>query len=593
MTDRDSKTLTKNPHHYLGAETKGEPCSPEEMEAIRSCMAMFEKATKSYSLYPKDHAILENLLRRFENSLANFFLISPILKLNIEKESILFKGIEIYRSKEKEDYLVTPFFRDGIIWIEFNDGVQNTELSSLLQSLNECRILNSESEDDLVTALWKQNLPNIHYEATEVYWKTEPKLDFSQYNVAGAPNHKIQDPVSSGGQGRQAGAEDIGGQAEIGFASPEDMQDLTQITSEEKEKIQKMILEDEKRNHTEDSLDVFLILLEDENESKTFSNILTILTQEFETILKKGEFQLAFKLLNYLKKLSGAQPELKPWQGSLIDKFFEAVSDPKLLLGLNVQVPKLKPEDTAQLKTLRQVLTMLRPKVVFTLGPLLSKVSSSEVRRILMECIVAFSKQDIGPLTELLKHPDEMITQQLVIVLGCLNNEQSHKKLLSMVRHPASRVRRESLEQLLKNNGKVKQSFFFLIEDPNDIIRIEILNRLGAERHRESERLLLKYLSEKAYNLSSRNHIISCYKALGRCGSLMSVAYLKAALHERPWVDVFTLDQSLHRLGAAMALAELGMPETDEILQQAAKSYFPQIKRAARSVFLKKERHER
>ena len=204
MTDRVSKTLTKKPHHYLGAEAKGEPCPSEEIEAVRSCMAMFAKATKSYSLYPKDHAILENLLKRFENSLANFFQISPILKLDIEKERILFKGIEIYRSNEKEDYLVTPFFRDGIIWIEFNEGVQNTELSSLLQSLNECRILNSESEDDLVTAFWKQNLPNINYEATEVYWKTEPKLNFSHYNVAGAPNEKIQDSVSSG-RSRSAG----------------------------------------------------------------------------------------------------------------------------------------------------------------------------------------------------------------------------------------------------------------------------------------------------------------------------------------------------------------------------------------------------
>ena len=87
MNDRSSQTLAKKPHHYLGAEATGEPCSPEEIEAVRSCMAMFESATKNYSLYPKDHAILENLLRRFKNSLANFFQISPILKLDIEKRA--------------------------------------------------------------------------------------------------------------------------------------------------------------------------------------------------------------------------------------------------------------------------------------------------------------------------------------------------------------------------------------------------------------------------------------------------------------------------------------------------------------------------
>jgi HEAT repeat protein len=588
MTDRSSQTTAKKPHHYLGAEATGEPCSPEEIEAVRSCMAMFVSATKNYSLYPKDHAILENLLRRFKNSLANFFQISPILKLDIEKERILFKGIEIYHSNEREDYLVTPFFRDGIIWIEFNEGVQKTELSSLLQSLNECRILKSESEGDLVTALWKQNLPNINYEAIEVYWETEPELNFSHYNMAGAPNEETQDPVNSGSQGHQAESEEVGDQAEISFASAEDMQDLTQITSKEKEKIQKMIIEDEKRNHTEDSLDVLLILLEDENESKAFSNILEILTQEFETILNQGEFQLALKLFNHLKKLSGSQPAPKPWQGSLINKFFETISDPERLLGLNVQVSKLKSEDTAQLKTLRQVLTMMRPKAVLALGPLLSKVSSSEVSRILMETIVILSKQDMNPLSELLELPDEMLSQQFVIILGHLNNEQSHKKLLSMARHPSLHVRREALNQLLKSNRKVQQAFFYLIEDPSDSIRLRILNRLAAERHRESEGLLLKYLSKREYSVSHRDHIIGCYKALGSCGSLRSVAYLKAALKERPWVDVFSPVQSLHRLGAAMALAELGMPETDEILQQAARSYFPQIKRAARSVSFEK-----
>ncbi len=524
MTDQSFQTPAKKPHRYLDAEATEEPCSPEEIEAVRSCMAMFESATKSYSLYPKDHAILENLLRRFKNSLANFFQISPILKLDIEKDRILFNGTEVYRSNEREDYLVTPFFRDGIIWIEFNEGVQNTELSSLLHSLNEYRILKSESVGDLVTALWKQNLPNINYEAIEVYWETEPELNFSHDNMAGFPNEEIQDPVNSGSQGHQAESEDVGDQAEISLASAEDMQDLTQITSKEKEKIQKMIIEDEKRNHTEDSLDVLLILLEDENESKAFSNILETLTQEFETILNQGEFQLALKLFNHLKKLSGSQPKPKSWQGSLIDTFFETVSDPERLLGLNVQVPKLKSEDTAQLKTLRQMLTMMRPKAVLALGPLLSKVSSSEVRRILMEGLVVLSKHDMNPLSELLKLPDEKLSQQFVIILGHLNNEQSHKKLLSMARHPSPRVRREALKQLLKNNRKVQQDFFFLIEDPSNGIRLIILNRLAAERHRESEGLLLRYLIEKTYNISDRDHIIGCYKALGRCGSLRSVA---------------------------------------------------------------------
>lgn len=588
MTDQPSQMSDKKPNHYPANENTGGPYSLKEIDAVRNCMVVFAIAAKNYCLYPNDHTITEILLRRFNNSLANFFQISSILKLDIEKKRILFKGVEVYHSNEREDHLVTPFFRDGITWIEFNEGVKNAELSSLLQSLNDYRILKVESEGDLVTALWKQELPHIDYEATEIYWENEPKLDFSQYYVAGASNEKTQDPLSSGGSGsgqaQHEGAENAGDQAVIRIASAEEVEDLAQKTSGEKEKVQQMIMEDEKRNHTEDILDVLLILLEDENESEAFGSILEILTHEFETILNHGEYHLALKLCNHLRKLSRSKSAKESWQGPMLDKFFETVSEPELLSGLNIQVSKLKSGDTSRLKILRQVLTMLRPKVVHTLGLLLSDVSSSEVRRILMEVIVILSKQDMAPLAELLKRPDEMLSKQLVIILGHLNNEQSHKMLLNQARHPSSRVRREALKQLLKSNGKVQPSFFFLIEDPSDSIRFEILNRLAAERDRGSESLLLKYLSEKAYTVLDRGHIMGCYKALGRCGSLRSLAYLKAALLEISWVEIFNKGESLHRLGAAVALSELGLPETDEILQKAASSYFSQIKRAAQSV---------
>jgi len=555
-------------------------------------MAAFATATKSYSLYPKAHAISKNLLSGFESSLVNFLQTSPALKLDIEKERICFKGIEIYRPKEKEDYLVTPLFRDGIIWIEFTKGVLKTELSFLLDILNQYRTLKNESEGDLVTALWKKNLPHVHYEASEAYWETEPKLDFSHFNVCGSSIEEVQGPASTGsagaGRNQQEGSEDGGKQATVNIVTAEFIQDLMQITSKEKEILQKMIIEDERRNRTEDVLDVLLILLEDQEETDEFNDILEILTHEFETILRHGEFQLAIKTLGHLNQLSDSYAEPESWQVPLLDHFFETVSDPEVLGGLNAYVPKLKSEDASQLKTLRQVLIMLRPKAVLTLGPLLSEASSVTVRRRLMEAIAILSKQDLGPLTQLLKMPDEILIQQFVIILGHLDGEQSHKLLLNMARHPSLRVRRESLKQLLKRNGKVQQSFFFLLEDPSDIIRREILNRLAAERNTSSEDFLLKYLDQKAYTISDRDHVLGCYRALGKCGSPRSLPFLKATLEARPWVDIFSLGQSLHRRGAALALAELGTPETHKILQQAARSLFPQIKRAARSAALGK-----
>ena len=226
---------------------------------------------------------------------------------------------------------------------------------------------------------------------------------------------------------------------------------------------------------------------------------------------------------------------------------------------------------------------MLRPKAVLTLGPLLSEISSAALRRRLMEAIGILSKQDLNPLSQLLKAPDDLMVRQLVTIIGHLDGKDPQKLLMNMARHPSLDVRREALKQLLKRNGRVQRSFFFLLEDPNEIIRREILSRLASARNRASEDPLLEYLDQKASSISDSDHILACYSALGKCGSSRSIPYLRATLEERSWWEIFDIGGSPHRRGAAVALAELKIPEADKILQQATRSFFPHIKRAARS----------
>jgi hypothetical protein len=179
------------------SETANDSPSPETLAEVRGFMAAFANAVKSYSLYPETHTISEKLLSGLDVSLTNFFQISPDLKLDIEKERICFKGVEVYHQSGREDYLVTPFFRDGIVWIEFRKGTTAAELSFLLGMLSEYRTVTDESEGDLVTALWKKNLSYIHYEAADVFWETEPRLDFSHFSVSGSSNEKSHDPSGS------------------------------------------------------------------------------------------------------------------------------------------------------------------------------------------------------------------------------------------------------------------------------------------------------------------------------------------------------------------------------------------------------------
>jgi len=574
-------------------EAANDSPSSEALEAVRGFMAAFANAVKSYALYPETHTISEKLLSGLDVSLINFFQTSPDLKLDIEKERICFKGVEVYQQGGSEDYLVTPFFRDGILWIEFGKGTTVTELSFLLAILNEYRILTDESEGDLVTALWEKNLPHIRYEAAELFWETEPRLDFSHFRASGSANEKFHDPAvlkygtATGKQQDSSG--DAGNQSTVSIDSTEVKRSLMQLTPAENEILQNLIIEEEHRNRSQDVLDVLLIILEDEDDEEEFGSILELLAQEFENTLRHGEFPLAVKILDHLRKLHDKNADKKTWRDPLINQYFETVSDLEVLEAFKEYLSGFNPEDAARLKILRQVLLMLHPKAVLSLGPLLSEISSAALRRRLMEAIGILSKQDLKPLSQLLKSPDDLMVQQLVTIAGHLDGKEPQKLVLNMARHPSLDVRREALKQLLRRKGCVQRSFFFLIEDSSGSIRREILKHLASERNRISEDSLLEYLEQKAFNIYDNNHIIACYTALGKCGTARSIPFLKAALEERSWWELFAIGGSPQRRGAAMALAKLKIPEADKILLQATRSFFPPIRRAARSVISGKQ----
>jgi hypothetical protein len=562
--------------------------SKEEIQGVRGFMAAFEKAIKSYSLYPGTHSISEKLLSGLENSLADFFHTYPEIKLDIEKDRICYKTVEVYRKDGNEDHLVTPLFRDGIIWLEFRKGTTTTELSILLGLLNEYRTITDESEGDLVTALWKENLDHISYEAAEVFWETEPKLDFSHFKVSGASEDVLQGPAELSSDAAavksSAGSENSGKHSTVSLAAAEVKRSLIQLSSAEKEKLQNLIKEEENRNRSEDILDMLLIVLEDESDEKEFDKILELLAQEFENILLHGEFHLAAKILAHLKGMLGRESAKKIWRDPLIDQYFETVSESQFLEALKTYLPNFKSEDPAQLKILRQVLIMLRPKAVLAIGPLLSKAVSTPLRLRLMEAIVILSKQDLKPLNQLLQAPDDQMVRYLVTVIGHLSGKNPQRLLLNLTRHSSADVRREALKHLLKRTGSVQPSFFFLLEDPNPAIRREILSRLASTRTPASEDSLLRYLSQKEFQITDFDHILACYIALGKCGSSRSISFLKETLEELSWWEVLRFSKSPHRRGAALALSELNLAEANKILDDAAGSIFPPTKRAARGV---------
>jgi hypothetical protein len=108
--------------HPSSTETTQDAPPKEVLEAVRGFLAAFSKTAKSYSLYPATHIISENILSGLLNSLTNFFQLCPELKLDIDKDRISYKEIEVYLRIGREDFLVTPFSVTGSFGLSLERG---------------------------------------------------------------------------------------------------------------------------------------------------------------------------------------------------------------------------------------------------------------------------------------------------------------------------------------------------------------------------------------------------------------------------------------------------------------------------------------
>jgi HEAT repeat protein len=238
--------------------------------------------------------------------------------------------------------------------------------------------------------------------------------------------------------------------------------------------------------------------------------------------------------------------------------------------------------ESEEIEQIKQILVLLQPEAIQTLGGMLLETSSLRLQKMLLEVILVLAHRDLRPLEAMLGRPEEELVQKLVYVVGRLDGERSTQILGRMVRHPSAAVRHEAVKPLLSRGTTDMKGLFHLIEDENDTIRRLILRYMGQERNKTTEALLLNYLEEGKLNRTDDAHIVACFRTLGRCGSPDSMPFLRKMLLGRGWLP--SLKGSAYLQGAAFALQSLGTEEAQEVLVKASKSLLPAVRGIARKI---------
>jgi hypothetical protein len=564
----------------------------EKIRDVKSVIASFFMAAKNHTMYPEHHVVYKKSLRNVMSQLDAFLKRHSHLRLDVEKNRLLFEEEPVYQDDPKRGEWAHPLYRDGIQWLEFQAGLELDEISEFIKIVNQFQKLQEEPKGDLVTALWEKDLPHLQYAASDILWKAETVKDFSDFNetdgwTPAAGNPGVEGAVTQGGEGIQEtmdddmqnsadGAEGRGTEVDTGFSLMD--RTIWEMTPEELQRIEEMVVEEETQNSTEDVLDVLRLILMTQNEKEDFAIILEFIKEEFKNTLAQGEFEIALDFLKSLKTACQSCKTEKHWVEPLLDRFFINIADGQVLDVLKEVLPSLDKQRIDQVPVFRKLLLSLGPSAITALGPMLLENMSAPLERQIMEIIGSLAIKDIHPLEKLLDRPEETLVKKLVYILGHISGEKPVQILIRMTGHPSARVRLEALKALNRRNTDMTKDLFPLVNDPVLPIRRMVWDHLETHHNEDIGELILDFFEQKKILYRDDQQILNCYRALGRCGTIRSIPLLRQTLLGQSWE--FGSERLLRRQGAALALIKLNTEEAMEVLNKASRSLFPNIRSA-------------
>ncbi len=533
------------------------------LKQVKQILFALNGTFKKLTLYFENHSLYQEALNLLKNTLDGYFTIHAELRFDIFRDEIRFGDDVVQQGKMEPNDLFYILFRDGLLWISFQSGLELWELDTFYKIVHKHIVLEDNAEDDVVTALWELNLHGILYEAAD--------LDLGAIDV-------LDDALGQCCRDNEAPESEPEQSAEPFCFPLNTQQDIWRLTADEREAIRKMVAEEEKLDGTDHVIDVlFYILRQLKEPGKDIDELLHTLTQELREAILSGRFLYFRNVLQKLKQHGQDMEAAGHWSAPYLKRFFSALGDPGFLKILRSIAPYVEDCEPEERTVLKKALLLLDPSALLSLGPMLMEIKTTKMYQLLLGAIGTMADRDFSYLEKLLKSSHPELIRRLVLILGHLKDHPSRQLLSGLLTHASQAVRKEALKAVLVRDSQSLEEIFALIDDPDEDIRRMLLKHLGKERNPKAEALLLGYLSDQRSVHENDRALLAVCETLGRCGSDNSITFLKKELFKWPALGILRPNRSQRRRAALAALKALNTPKAAELAAREARGFFGNI----------------
>mgnify|MGYP005842006655 CR=1 FL=1 len=577
------------------SENAGDVTRSEELDAVRDVIGAIPGVLGYCAFYGGAGKRNSGNLIQLHDRIGSFHERYGALRLHFTRNGIVFKGDGTYTAIEDGSGIAPFFYRDGLLWLEFQPGIALDELATLFRIVQMNRTPRDDSDGDIVTSLWRAELQHIAYEASDVFLSAETFLNFNALNNYqknfGPP---VADCSSTAAAGRDM-IMDLAGKIQPSTAADADDDSITgaaafglnrslwRLDSTEAQKIQAMVREEESRRENSDVFDILAVVLRQEKDEANYQDILEFFREEFVFFLETRKFTQAAGLLEKIYDLRRYCDYDRQWTIDLINDFLDDLAGPEILTSLETVPPEQSTVDAAAIQDLATVLALLPPRAIVTLADLLPRVDHPRLKQVFIDTIERLARKDRARAMQVLYSSNE--SDLLVRLLaglrqwGGIVENFRYERFLAF---PDARVRTQAVKVGLINKSSEYEKIFSLIEDPCESVREQVFEYLGRGRNPVFENMMIDYMARRDFQHKDPELIRNCYQVLGRCGTARGMEYLADVVLGKPLNEWLGYRGPEHRKNAARALLYFKSRRARKILRRGAGSIFPAVRKACK-----------
>jgi hypothetical protein len=296
-----------------------------------------------------------------------------------------------------------------------------------------------------------------------------------------------------------------------------------------------------------------------------------------QDLLLVGDFQAASELLDVLAREARDTTAKERSQTALI-----AVD--VLVSGSMMQhiVTHLANIDDAQFETVKTMCMSVGEVLIRPLAEALSAEERTRPRERLTAILIAFGSIGRREVEQLKSSPNAAVRRTAVYLLRNFGGSEALPELTELLADDEQQVQREAVRAILNiGTDEAYQVLQQALVGGTATSREAIMQSLGTVRDERAAPLFAYILRNVDHRGQLRSVYLRAIEALAALRDPTGVPALKDALYRGEWwAPVRT---RLLRTAAAAALARIGTPEANEILDEAARTGSRGVRRAARA----------